>query len=102
MATDALNLDGIVFEGLPLKIKRTNEFIAIEDPTSPIIPSKISTVSDGTTPTRVILIKNMASLSDLSNDVFYKELFEDIQSAALQFGPIITTIIPKPPILKLV
>lgn len=101
VATNALVLDGIVFHGAQLRVKRPRDYVQkFESGQNEIGSMKQKQESDSSS--RVLLLKNMASMENISNESFYKELFDDVQSCAAQFGPIITTIIPKPPVLRLV
>jgi hypothetical protein len=48
------------------------------------------------TPSRVVQILNMCSIEDLMDDVYFKDLHEDVNEEASKFGFLVEIDIPRP------
>lgn len=102
-AANVLNLNGIPFVGVPLKISRpakfdihcTGSFYNWDDLLSRWMTGELKLLTGGPT-SRTLCITNMVSQDDLSNQELFDEMIEDTKEECSTFGIVQAVTVPRP------
>ena len=102
-AANVLNLNGIPFGGVPLKISRpakfetlcTGSFHSWDDLLARWMTGELKLLTGGPL-SRTLCITNMVSREDLSNQDLFDEMIEDTKEECSNFGKVQAVTVPRP------
>jgi hypothetical protein len=103
-ASNLLNLNGVLFGNHSLKLERPSKFeggipgigfYAWNDLLSMWLSGELKLLTAGNTPTRILKIKNMVTLSEVMEDDYYIDVLQDIRNEFSQYGLVKSIVIPR-------
>ncbi|OQR95788.1 splicing factor U2af large subunit B-like [Achlya hypogyna] len=105
LATACLALDGMIYRGLPLKVRRPNDYnpSAVNDMLSYSKPSftKLAAAAEASgpirhLPSRILVLLNVATSDALLDDAEYAAICDEVSTECAKSGPVLSVVVPRP------